>query len=321
MTKHLWWIWLLGCSPSKDQTDEPTCMEEDTVGDGEDNNCDGIDGVDEDQDGFASLSSGGIDCDDQNTNINPDATEICDEIDNNCDSLIDDQDETLDLTTASTWFADSDGDGFGSTDTVQTCVMPTGYTDNQDDCDDQNTNINPDATEICDEIDNNCDSLIDDQDFGLDLSSAVTWYLDDDNDGQGTPDDSTIACLQPNKYVDNSQDCDDSEPLTFFGNAFMEAQLDCYQDLDQDGYGESTPSNIHVAAGEDCDDTDDTINPNAVDTPADGIDQDCDGSDSLLIMSDFSLPDINPQSATYGQTISVRDQLQKVSGWYFIKAT
>ena len=39
------------------------------------------------------------------------------------------------------------------------------------------------------------------------------------------------------------------------------------------------------------------------------------------LMPDFSLPDVNPYSSSVGTTISVRDQLQKISGWYFIKAT
>ena len=38
-------------------------------------------------------------------------------------------------------------------------------------------------------------------------------------------------------------------------------------------------------------------------------------------MANFSLPDVNPFSATLGTTITARDQLQKISGWYFIKAT
>ena len=38
-------------------------------------------------------------------------------------------------------------------------------------------------------------------------------------------------------------------------------------------------------------------------------------------LPDFSLPDVNPYSPTLGTTITVRDQLQKISGWYFIKAT
>ena len=38
-------------------------------------------------------------------------------------------------------------------------------------------------------------------------------------------------------------------------------------------------------------------------------------------MPDFVLPDVNPYSATMGATISVRDQMESISGWYFIKAT
>ena len=40
-----------------------------------------------------------------------------------------------------------------------------------------------------------------------------------------------------------------------------------------------------------------------------------------IMMPDFSLPDVNPYSASYGTTITVREQLQSISGWYFIKAT
>ena len=39
------------------------------------------------------------------------------------------------------------------------------------------------------------------------------------------------------------------------------------------------------------------------------------------LMPDFSLPDVNPYSPTFGSTISVRDQMESISGWYFIKAT
>jgi len=42
-----------------------------SYGDGVDANCDGVDGVDEDGDGFASLSSGGNDCDDQDPALQP----------------------------------------------------------------------------------------------------------------------------------------------------------------------------------------------------------------------------------------------------------
>lgn len=58
---------------------------DDTVGDGVDNNCDEVDGVDADGDSFASTESGGTDCDDTANGINPDAVDIgWNEVDENC---------------------------------------------------------------------------------------------------------------------------------------------------------------------------------------------------------------------------------------------
>ena len=46
-----------------------------------------------------------------------------------------------------------------------------------------------------------------------------------------------------------------------------------------------------------------------------------DTSVQAIQMPDFSLPDVNPYSPSLGITISVRDQMESISGWYFIKAT
>ena len=46
-----------------------------------------------------------------------------------------------------------------------------------------------------------------------------------------------------------------------------------------------------------------------------------DTSVQAIQMPDFSLPDVNPYSPSLGATISVRDQMESISGWYFIKAT
>lgn len=99
------------------------------------------------------------DCNDANAAIKPGATEICNGIDDNCDGLID---EGFPQTT---YFADTDGDGFGNpatTITQNTCIAPpANYVTNNTDCNDANAAINPAATEIIDGIDNDCNGLID----------------------------------------------------------------------------------------------------------------------------------------------------------------
>jgi len=44
------------------------------------------------------------------------------------------------------------------------------------------------------------------------------------------------------------------------------------------------------------------------------------GFESALV-ADFSLPDQNPNSPRAGESISPRDYLGDVSGWYFIHST
>lgn len=95
--------------------------------------------LDRDQDGFDQSQ----DCDDENPNVNPLATEECDGIDNNCDGQVDEGCPQCD---------DADGDGYFAQSGCGTVV----------DCDDTQASVNPSAIEICgDGIDNNCDGAID----------------------------------------------------------------------------------------------------------------------------------------------------------------
>lgn len=60
------------------------------------------------------------------------------------------------------WFLDVDGDGYGNPDVVvEACEIPEGHSDNALDCNDDNEAINPDAPEICDDVDNDCNTLTD----------------------------------------------------------------------------------------------------------------------------------------------------------------
>ena len=103
-----------------------------------------------------------------------------------------------------TYYADADGDGYGSSTTQVGCTPPPGYVANNTDCNDAAAGINPGATEICNAIDENCNALIDD---GI----AVTiYYADLDGDGFGNPNASVSNCAQPIGFILNNADCSDN---------------------------------------------------------------------------------------------------------------
>ena len=51
------------------------------------------------------------------------------------------------------------------------------------DCDDGDASVYPDAEELCDGVDNNCDDIVDN-----DAADALTFYEDYDGDGYGDPE-------------------------------------------------------------------------------------------------------------------------------------
>lgn len=69
-------------------------------------------------------------------------------------------------------------------------------------------------------------------------------------------------------------DCDDNDGNAYPGAAFLESTSACMLDADGDGYGDTSPSNLLVQAGQDCDDADFSIKPGGVEV-CDGIDNDC----------------------------------------------
>ena len=102
-------------------------------------------------------------------------------IDDNCNGELDE----LGSTSGRVWYLDTDGDGYGSdTLPIEACEQPENYAPNKWDCNESDASINPDAVEMCDAIDNDCDGLIDEADPDAQLS---TRYLDSDGDGYGDP--------------------------------------------------------------------------------------------------------------------------------------
>ncbi len=167
------------------------------------------DQVDADQDGFFADE----DCDDNDDTVYPEAEELCDGLDNDCDEIVDDN-----ATDALTWYADADADGYGdAADTVQACEAPSGYIEDGTDCDDADALVNPDQIEICNAgVDDDCDGLIDDADEEVDLSTGLSWWTDADADGFGAGAASR-SCVIPSGGSGNDLDCDDGNADTFPG--------------------------------------------------------------------------------------------------------
>ncbi|MBI4599200.1 hypothetical protein HY734_03340 [Candidatus Uhrbacteria bacterium] len=96
------------------------------------------------------------DCDDEDAAVHPNASETCNSLDDDCDSKIDEGAPTA------TWYDDFDQDGYGDSATaIIVCAQPEGYVSQGGDCDDADDSVHPGAVELCDGVDNDCDSGVD----------------------------------------------------------------------------------------------------------------------------------------------------------------
>lgn len=129
---------------------------------GRDDNCvDGADeGCDDDGDGYCDVAMtlgagpvavcplGGGDCDDTERDVNPAGSEVCNDLDDDCSGAPDEG-------------CDDDGDGFCDAMMAVASPLPSVCAAGVDDCDDGAPAVHPGQSELCDDLDNNCDGAID----------------------------------------------------------------------------------------------------------------------------------------------------------------
>lgn len=150
--------------------------------------------------------------------------EVCDGIDNDCNGSVDEG-----LPTAS-YYPDVDKDTFGDSKAPPkvTCaaLAPKGAVTNNKDCNDNNKNIKPGVQDVCDGVDNNCNTVIDEN------ATKATYYFDSDGDGYGGVSASKItackrnattlctglnACRPSKGWASKGGDCCDTDNQAFPG--------------------------------------------------------------------------------------------------------
>lgn len=226
-------------------------------------------GADADGDGWTNQCG---DCDDTDATVYPDAPELCDGADHDCNGTIDD--------------ADTDDDGYIST----ACGGA--------DCDDDDPDTHPASAELCDGVDNDCDGLpeVGGEDADGDGALVCEGDCDDGNPGVGPNaieicneiDDNCSGTIDEGFNRDSdadgsvSEECggDDCDDTTATISPLAEEicdgrDNDCNEvvdDVDQDGDG-YVDANCN---GDDCNDFRVTTNPGASER-CDGTDNDCNG--------------------------------------------
>ncbi len=179
--------------------------------------------MDRDDDGFAAEQyvddfegPDQADCDDQDPDVHPAASEVpYDGVDNDCSADTPDDDLDWDGALADTDCDDGDPERFPGNDEIwydgvdQDC---DGNDRDQDgdgfdldqECDDTRADIFPDAEEVCDLVDNDCDDDVDEY--------VDTWWVDADGDGFGSDAiGPTMSCTPDEGAVYEAGDCDDED--------------------------------------------------------------------------------------------------------------
>lgn len=185
--------------------------------------------TDQDGDGFGDGGScGAWDCDDNQAAVHPGGIEVCGNgIDEDCSGAD---------TPCSCTSTDGDGDGYGDGPACSTI-----------DCNDNNASVFPGATDLCNQVDDDCDTQVDE---GWDLDADGWTQCEDDCDDGA----SSIHPTAPEACNSLDDDCDGPVDEGFDG--------------DGDGW---------TSCAGDCNNSNPSIHPGQNDV-CDGTDADCDGA-------------------------------------------
>jgi hypothetical protein len=237
---------------------------------------------------------------------------------------------------------DQDGFGDLANDTL-VCTMPAGFVTNSQDCNDADAAINPNTVWYMDMDGDLLGDLMatftgctpptgyvlmsgDCDDTNASITVPTTYYSDVDQDGFG--DDATAAdfCLTPPGMVAIGGDCNDNNNTIYPGATEICDGFDnnCngtndeglifntyYLDADNDQFGagvglvscQTNPLPGYVLVNGDCDDANANVYPGATEILANDIDENCDGVDGYLGLTDVTFTNVslvpNPSNGSF----------------------
>jgi hypothetical protein len=142
-------------------------------------------------------------------------------VNNDCDAETD-EDDALDV---ATWYADTDTDGYGDPNSSDVdCDQPSGFVADNTDCDDTVSTTYPGATEVCDGVNNDCNSSTSEDNTArfVDSSGTTTDYASIGSSSAASttaPTSAGTLTLCDGTFYMNWELVDDLDLVSLNGNA------------------------------------------------------------------------------------------------------
>lgn len=167
----------------------------------------------------------------------------------------DDTGEESDCAEPVVLYADVDGDGFGDSSMSNTsCESGSGWVLDNSDCDDSDSSVSPEAEEVCDDVDNDCNGTVDDEPVCTPMDDVL-----EDNDTRETAsiaedtDDLVAVAGDDDWFVIDLCGRGSATAVVSFTHADGDINLEAYN---------AEGTRIVTRASEDDDETVDLANPN-----------------------------------------------------------